>query len=345
MPLLFLRLVNTQPKDKTKRINREESEKTNLIRDALRSVQSDVFHCRENIHFLLSLNLLGNIEGDTKQSTSFCTVPEMAVIVENLILDCFLSKCNSGSSGRVGGRGGAEGRWRETWNLCSGLWWSSFLWIIFAKIGRTCPPQVPLDPLLNCLKYYKEISSKYDQKTHVGNDNKFARCCVRFYTVHVETMDPMNFWPMVLLGQSSSNLLKHLTRTHADFYIEDSVNCHNTPLPRDDHCRRQCASYWNGFLLYKVGRIEPGTSCDPLWCFPNWAHLTLFVRLRLRILRYLYSLLILAEIQQSIGGQTKVNLNAPQLTLAKLVLEGIREQHKRSRFNPFFAEYIFFFPE
>ena len=67
-----------------------------------------MFHCRENIHFLLSLNLLGNIEGDTKQSTSFCTVPEMAVIVENLILDCFLSKCKSGSSGRVGG--GGEGR-------------------------------------------------------------------------------------------------------------------------------------------------------------------------------------------------------------------------------------------
>ena len=45
--------------------------------DALRYVQSDVFHCRENIHFLLSLDLLCNIEGDTKQSTSFCTIPKM----------------------------------------------------------------------------------------------------------------------------------------------------------------------------------------------------------------------------------------------------------------------------
>ena len=62
-----------------------------------------MFHCRENIHFLLSHDLVGNIEGDTKQSTSFCTIPEMAETVENLILECFLSKCSSGSSGRVGG--------------------------------------------------------------------------------------------------------------------------------------------------------------------------------------------------------------------------------------------------
>ena len=57
--------------------------KSNLIRDTLRSVQSDVFHCKENIHFLLSLDLLGNIEGDTKQSTSFCTVPEIKEIIRN----------------------------------------------------------------------------------------------------------------------------------------------------------------------------------------------------------------------------------------------------------------------
>ena len=54
----------------------QDRKQMSLIRDTLRSVQSDVFHCRENIHFLLSLNLLDNIEGDTKQSTSFCTVPE-----------------------------------------------------------------------------------------------------------------------------------------------------------------------------------------------------------------------------------------------------------------------------
>ena len=54
----------------------QDRKQTNLIYDALRSVQSDVFHCRENIHFLLSLDLLSNIEGDTKQSTSFCTIPE-----------------------------------------------------------------------------------------------------------------------------------------------------------------------------------------------------------------------------------------------------------------------------
>ena len=58
-------------------------EKSNHARDALRSVQSDVFHCRENIHFFLSLDLLSNIEGDTKQSTSFCTIPEITESVKN----------------------------------------------------------------------------------------------------------------------------------------------------------------------------------------------------------------------------------------------------------------------
>ena len=57
--------------------------KPDLIYDALRPVQSDVFHCRENVHFLLSLDLLGNIEGDTKQSTSFCTIPEIREIIRN----------------------------------------------------------------------------------------------------------------------------------------------------------------------------------------------------------------------------------------------------------------------
>ena len=31
------------------------------------------------------------------------------------------------------------------------------------------------DPLLKCLKYHKEISNKYDQKTDVGNDKCVAR--------------------------------------------------------------------------------------------------------------------------------------------------------------------------
>ena len=56
--------------------------KPNHVRDALRSVQSDVFHCRENIHFLLSFDLLSNIEGNTEQSTSFGTVPEITEIVK-----------------------------------------------------------------------------------------------------------------------------------------------------------------------------------------------------------------------------------------------------------------------
>ena len=49
------------------------------------SVQSNVFHCRENIHFVLSLDLLGNIEGDTEQSTSFCAISEITEIVENFM--------------------------------------------------------------------------------------------------------------------------------------------------------------------------------------------------------------------------------------------------------------------
>ena len=59
------------------------SKKTNHVSDALRPVQSDVFHCRENIHFVLSLDLLHNIEGHTEQPTSFCTIPEMTEIVTN----------------------------------------------------------------------------------------------------------------------------------------------------------------------------------------------------------------------------------------------------------------------
>ena len=55
---------------------KKESGKPNHVSDALRSVQSDVFHCRENIHLLLSLDLFGNIEGDTKQSTSFSSIPK-----------------------------------------------------------------------------------------------------------------------------------------------------------------------------------------------------------------------------------------------------------------------------
>ena len=57
--------------------------KTNHVRNALRSVQSDVFHCRENIRFLLSLDLLSDIEGDTEQSTSFGTVPEIKELGAN----------------------------------------------------------------------------------------------------------------------------------------------------------------------------------------------------------------------------------------------------------------------
>ena len=52
-----------------------------------------------------------------------------------------------------------------------------FFMTYFYKARGTMAPldPLPLDPLPKCLKYYMEISSKYDQKTHVDNDNKFAR--------------------------------------------------------------------------------------------------------------------------------------------------------------------------
>ena len=64
---------------------------------------------------------------------------------------------------------GVRGGW-ETWNLCSCLWWPSFLWLIFTGPRGPWPPRPPLDLLLgisihhksshtiNCLNYIKIYS-------------------------------------------------------------------------------------------------------------------------------------------------------------------------------------------
>ena len=61
--------------DKSDRIaHREKLDCSYHAWNTLRSVQSDVFYCWEDVDFLFQFDLLSNMEGGTEQSTSLCTV-------------------------------------------------------------------------------------------------------------------------------------------------------------------------------------------------------------------------------------------------------------------------------